>query len=241
MDSNFESYDFLASFERIDAILAASNANFQETASLPARDTLTFDNGFHALCTVLFIDIRNSSALPDIYETPALAKLYRAYISETVAVFNSHPMAKEINIVGDRVWAVYNTPEQADIDGVFGAIARTQSMLKLLNHKLGRFGYAGPIVCGQGVSYGPAIMIKGGHNGSAISDVVYVGDVVNRAAQLAAEANKGGAPPILLESDFQAQLSHELRRLTHYDHARGCYGARVRSPAMESWFVARGT
>jgi class 3 adenylate cyclase len=42
-----------------------------------------------------------------------------------------------------------------------------------------------PIRSGIGMSYGRALMIKAGFNGSGINDVVYMGDVVNRASKLA--------------------------------------------------------
>jgi class 3 adenylate cyclase len=110
MDSNYRAYEHVASFERVDEILAQPQTNFEEVPSLPDRDRLTFDNGFYANCSAMFVDLRDSSKLPDHYNRPALAKLYRAYISELAAIMNGTPMTREVNIVGDCVWAVFNTP-----------------------------------------------------------------------------------------------------------------------------------
>ncbi len=113
MDSNYKSYDYVASASRIDGILAQPRGNFEEVQKLPDRDDLTYTNGFYAYCSALFVDLRDSSTLPTHYNRPALAKLYRAYISELVAICNATPTAREINIVGDCVWAVYNTPSKS--------------------------------------------------------------------------------------------------------------------------------
>lgn len=236
MDSNYKPYDYKASFERLDSILAQSNSNFEERKSLPDRDELTFDNGFYANCTALFIDIRDSSKLPDLYNRPALAKLYRAFISEMVAVFNSHPKAREINIAGDCVWGLYNTPYKSDINTVFNLAAKANSLLMVLNCKLNLVGYTIPIKCGLGAAYGRALMIKAGQKGSTISDVVYMGDVVNEAAKLASQASKGTAWSFLMDSDFQCNISEDNKNLTSYDIARGCYAASVINIEMNKWF-----
>lgn len=97
-------------FATVDDILALSQSNYEEVKELPDRDRLTYTNGFYAYCSALFIDIRDSSKLPQFYRRPALAKVYRAHISESVAIMNSDEQAREINIVGDCVWGIFNTP-----------------------------------------------------------------------------------------------------------------------------------
>jgi hypothetical protein len=97
MDSNHKPYEYLASFNLLDGILDTPSTQFEEVDSLPDRDRLTFDNGFYAYCSALFVDIRESSELAKKYKRPALAKLYRAFISETVAVLNSLDVCREIN------------------------------------------------------------------------------------------------------------------------------------------------
>lgn len=59
-------------------------------------------------------------------------------------------------------------------------------MINVLNYELGKRGI-GPISVGIGVDYGRALMITAGYSGSGINDVVYMGDVVNRAAKLASK------------------------------------------------------
>ena len=63
---------------------------------------------------------------------PTLAKMYRAFLSECVAIMNSWNMCKEININGDCVWGVFETPRKTDIDNVCLVAAQLNSMGKIL-------------------------------------------------------------------------------------------------------------
>jgi class 3 adenylate cyclase len=236
MDSNFKPYNHISSALRIDGILAQPQANFEEVKKLPDRDDLTFTNGFYAYCAALFIDLRDSSTLPTHYNRPALARLYRAYISELVAICNSTPIAREINIVGDCVWAVYNTPSKTDMDIVFSLAYQANSLIKLLNYKLAKANYKQPIKAGIGMSYGRALMIKAGYNGSGIADVVYMGDVVNAAAKLAAKGSRDGNQPLMADQLFRQNLNDKNQGFMNYNNVLGCYAGSVVSTAMEDWY-----
>ncbi|WP_405766600.1 adenylate/guanylate cyclase domain-containing protein [Streptomyces sp. NBC_00080] len=237
MDSNHKPYNYVSSFSRIDDILSAPAGNYEETHELPDRDKLTYSNGFYAQCTAVFADIRKSSSLPEKYKRPKLAKLYRAYISEMVAIMNGSEQAREVNIVGDGVWAVFNTPNKSHIDDVFAMIARCNSLIKVLNYKLAKAGYSDPIAVGIGAAYGRALMIKAGYSGSGISDIVYMGDVVNKAAKLAAKGSSGFmVPPIMLDENFQCNLKEENKKLVERSWNYECYTADVVNVAMEDWY-----
>jgi len=125
MKSNHKIYNLESSRSRLDAYVDASNDSFEEVDEIPTRDKLTYSNGFYIKhCTALFVDIRNSSSLPEKYTRPRLAKIYRSYISEVVAVINSNPDCREVNIVGDSVYGVFNTPYKSDINEVFSTAAQ---------------------------------------------------------------------------------------------------------------------
>jgi class 3 adenylate cyclase len=237
MDSNHKTYNYISSFERLDGILAQSSSNYEEVKELPDRDRLTYLNGFYASCSALFVDIRESSKLPDLYKRPALAKLYRAFISEMVAVMNGSEQAREVNIVGDCVWAVYNTPLKKHIDNVFTTAAQANSLVMVLNYKLSKSGYSTPIKVGIGMSYGRALMIKAGYNGSGISDVVYMGDVVNEAAKLASHGNNGyAAPAMMIDDVFASNLNSDNAKLVTKERRRGCHTANAVNTAMNNWY-----
>lgn len=207
MDGNFKLYDHEKSSERIAEILDQPTGQFVETDALPDRDRLTFTNGFYGRCSAIFVDIRDSSSLTQTYKRPTLAKLYRAFISEMVAVLNSDPYVREVNIVGDCVWATYNTPRKRDISDVYTVACRANTLLELLNKHLIERGYDS-LSIGIGVDWGRVLMVKAGYNGSGLNDVVYMGDVVNRAAHLAGNAGRAKVPPdpIWVGADFFENL-----------------------------------
>ncbi|MCX5067700.1 adenylate/guanylate cyclase domain-containing protein [Micromonospora lupini] len=236
MDGKYRPYNYLASIERIDGYLKQPRGNFEEVDELPDRDRLTYTNGFHAQwCSALFVDIRDSSKLPDVYTRPALAKIYRAYISEMVAILSGVPKVHEVNIVGDGVWGVFNSSQKSDNDEVFSAAFKINSLLRILNHKMKTAGYETPIRVGIGVADGRALMIKAGFNGSGIHDVVYMGQVVNRAAKLASQGSKGLTPPIVLDEDFVVHLNGHNADLVHHDRRSGWYTSDAVSAVMDEW------
>jgi class 3 adenylate cyclase len=235
MDSNYRVYDYVASAKRIDDYLAQPAGNFEDVDSLPDRDRLTFTNGFYANCSAIFVDIRDSSSLPKHYNRPALAKPYRSYLSEMVAIFNSDPGTREVNIAGDAVWAVVNTPLQRDIDDVFAFAYTANSLMQLINKKLAAAGYDKPIKAGIGASWGRALMVKAGYSGSGINDVVYMGDVVNEAAHLAAKANEGWQDAIFVSGDFYGNLNDHNKGLLKYNQTHRCYSGNVIWKAMNEW------
>lgn len=175
MDGNYRYYNYVESFARLDEILSPGNTSFEEVDALPSRDRLTFTNGFYGYCTALFVDIRDSSRFPDAYQRRVLARIYRAFISETVAILNGEKTVREVNIVGDCVWAVYNTAQISDIDNVFSTATQVNILENVLAFKMEKAGLKTPIRFGIGLSYGRALMIKAGYKGSTINDVVYWG------------------------------------------------------------------
>ncbi len=241
MDSNHKPYDYEASFDRIRTILNQPDINYTEQDTLPDRDKLTFTNGFYANCSALFIDIRGSSKLPSKYRRPTLARLYRAYISEVVAILNSDAYCREVNIVGDGAWAVYNTPQKSDIDDIFSLAAKLVSMIKVLNCELGKRGID-PILVGIGLSYGRALMIKAGYAGSGLNDVVYMGDVVNAAAKLAAHGNETYSDkPIMVDDAFYQNLNDRNKALLSWSHLRSCWQGDAVNTVMEDWYQVNCT
>lgn len=220
MDGNYKPYDFRKSSERIRDILNQPSGTFQEVDGLPDRDKLTHTNGFYGTCSALFIDIRGSSGLTQKHKRPRLAKIYRSFISEMVAVLNADSYVREVNIVGDCVWAVYNTPLQSHIDDVFDIASQANTLKKLLNHHFEKKGID-PISIGIGADWGRALMIKAGYSGSGINEVIYMGDVVNSAAHLAHEAGRLGRSPIFVGSDFYGNLKKSNQGLLSSQYTQG--------------------
>lgn len=238
MDGNYRPYDWAASSDRIKAILDQSAGSFEEVDGLPDRDKLTFTNGFYGMCSAIFIDIRDSSGLTSKHKRPMLAKIYRSFISEMVAVLNSDPFVREVNIVGDCVWAAYKTTQVNHIDDVFAIAAQANTLLKLLNYHYEKAGIA-QLEIGIGVEYGRVLMIKAGFSGSGINDVVYMGDVVNQAAHLAHLAGRGwGSSPIFVGDVFYGNLNEHNQGLLQRQWTSGIGAVHRGEPVitdMDEW------
>lgn len=234
MEANHIAYDYLSSIDRINEILDASNDGFEEVDSIPARSRLTFTNGFYVNCTALFVDIRGSSTLPEKHTRPVLAKIYRAYLSEVAAVMNGNAACAEINITGDSVSGIFDTPYQTDINDVFGSAAQVSSVVDILNCRLAKKSFL-PISVGIGIAYGRALMIKAGYSGSSINDVVWMGEVVNQASKLCSNGSKNFNPEMIVSPVFYDNLNDANKALLSHDPLNDWYEGHVVNQVMEAW------
>lgn len=193
---------------RIREILDEGDQAFEELDHIPSSDKLTYSNGFYVYCTALFIDIRGSSKLPENHNRPVLAKIYRAYLSECVAVLNQDANCREVFINGDCVSGIFETPSKADIDSTFFRAAQLNTLMKLLNWRLEQKGYA-QLKCGIGIDYGRALMLKAGYKGHSINEIIWMGDVVNQASNLCHQGNKGSRKAIQVSPAIQQNITRD--------------------------------
>lgn len=230
MKSTGKAYDFNDSINRIEEILNSSDFNYEEKTEIPSRDTLTFNNGFYVYCTAIFIDMCDSSSLPNKHTKPVLAKIYKCFISELVALFNGSDICREVNIHGDCVWGVFNTTKKSDIDECINLSAKASSLINNLNCKLKKKGYS-QIQIRIGVDYGRALMIKAGHKGSSINDVVWMGDVVNKACHLA--NTKGFYNTTIISDAIFSNINDKYKELFKINYQLDCYTGEIIWPPYE--------
>jgi class 3 adenylate cyclase len=235
MESNHIAYDYLKSFDRIDKIISENDYSYEEFNYIPSRDKLTFNNGFYVDCSTMFVDIRGSSDLPSLHKRPKLAKLYRAYVSEIVAVINGNPLCVEVNIVGDCVSGIFDTKYQNGINSVFATAFTISSLISVMNCKFKKNDIE-TIRVGIGISYGRALMIKAGYNGSGINDVVWMGDVVNEASKLCSYGDKDGNGRIVVSSVFYSNLNQDNQKLLRMNYYPLYYHGDVGSEEMDEWY-----
>lgn len=232
-------YNFTDSFDRLQEILDSSET-FEQVDTVPNSDTLSYSNGYYFKCYAIFIDIRDSSTLPTKYQKRTLAKIYRAYISEVVALFQSSSNCKEINIVGDSVWGIYNSKTKDDVSEVFHAAYAACSIINTLNYKLCKKGID-PIKVGIGIDRGDALMILAGFKSSGINDVIYMGGVVNNASKLCSKGSKYGNGSIAISDDVYNDLEGKHNGTEYYqtffskNHLDGFYHASMVRTDMEAW------
>lgn len=228
-------YDYEKSKQRIKDFLNTSDVSYETLDYIPTRDQLTYSNGFYVNCTALFVDIRNSSKLSERYQRPSLARIYRSFISETVAIINGCELSVEIMIEGDCVWGIFNTTTKSNIDRVFETSAQISSLVETLNIEFKKKNYD-PIKIGIGIDYGRALMIQTGHKGSSINEVVWMGDVINSSAKLSGFGNK-------TQNDFETMISDAIYNnlCDHYksfmfkNTFRDCYHGSIVNILMNEW------
>lgn len=197
-------YNYLDSISRIDDYLNNHN-DYQECEDIPARNRLTYSNGFYVDCYAIFVDIRSSSKLPEQHQKRVLARIYRSYISELTAIMQDFSNCKEINIVGDCVSGIFSHNTKDDVMQPFQAAYTINGVVQILNHKLEQKGWS-PIKIGIGLASGKALMIQAGFKGSGLNDVVWMGDVVNQASNLCNIANKNGNEVIVVSNEVYDDL-----------------------------------
>ena len=235
---NTISYDVDKSSERIDEILNASNNNFCDVDDVPDRNSLTYKNGFYVNITAVFIDIVGSSDMTNNHKRPTLAKMYRAFLSECVAIMNSESTCKEININGECVWGVFDTPLRTDIDNAMCVVSKLNSLIGIMNYKLKRKNYS-ELMVGIGADYGMALMVKAGYSGSGINDVIWMGDVVNSACHLCNKAGRDVYDTILVSDSIYKNMTCDedkefLRKV--YVEGEICYQGNFVNTIMNDWY-----
>ncbi|RXI44189.1 adenylate/guanylate cyclase domain-containing protein [Clostridium tetani] len=230
-------YDVDKSSERMDAILDASSDNYCDKKSLPLRSDLTYKNGYYVKITAIFIDIVSSSEMTDEHKRPTLAKMYRVFLSECVAIMNAECNCKEININGDCVWGVFDTPKKSDVDEVISVAAKLNSMIKILNYKLRKKKYSETSI-GIGIDYGRALMVKAGYSGSGINDVIWMGDVVNSACHLCNKAGRDYREVIVISDIIYNNINEHNQSLfsSYADGWTTRYEGNIINTAMDNWY-----
>jgi class 3 adenylate cyclase len=236
MESSYSEFNLADSVERIDEILNGDDAFYEEKDELPSRDTLTFTNGFYVNCSALFVDMRGSSKLSEKHKNPTLAKIYRSYISELVALFRDNANIKEISIEGDCVWGIFDTPYQSNIASVFTTAGQISSLIDILNYKFAKKKIS-EITVGIGASFGRALMIKAGYKSSGVNEVAWMGALVAEAASLCSYGNRNPYldKRIMFSNDFQLNLNDNSKKLLEYNSLRNCYHGNIVNISMNKW------
>ena len=201
-------YDFENSRQRIDDMLNTSG-EYEYTDEIPSRESMTYENGYYVKCYALFVDIRDSSKLPETHRKPVLAKIYRSYISELTAIMQSYDTCKEVNIVGDCVNGIFTCHSKDDVLYPFSAAYTINGIIQVLNKKLEAKGY-NTIKIGIGIAKGDALMVQAGYKGSGLNDVIWMGNVVNSACHLCGSANKNGNSIINISAEVYDELEGKL-------------------------------
>jgi class 3 adenylate cyclase len=240
MEATYSDFNYKESIERMSEILDSSDASYVDQKGVPSRDKLTFTNGFYVDVTVLFVDTRESKTLSEKHARPVLAKIYRSYVSEVVAVLKGNSTVSEVYIEGDGVWAVFNTTTKPDVNSVFSTAAQVASLVDILNIKLSRKDYSA-INVGIGVDDGESLYIKAGYKGSSINEVVWIGRVIGNAASLCSNGNRTWRDrEVMVSKIVYGNLTDENKHLLEWNQERECYHGNVINIEMNKWVEKNG-
>jgi len=236
MKSDHVDYNLKNSVDRINQVIASRSSSYEERDKIPACNELTYTNGFYAKCTTICIEIRKTPEITDFYKNTELIKLYRTYISEVTAVMNGNPKCAEINMTGNRVLGVFDTPFQEDVDEVFSTRAKISSIIDIMNYKFKKNNIA-EITVGIGISFGKGLVVKTGYKGSSVSEVVWMGDVVEEATKLASYGNKEDNDRETMVSEIAYyNLNEENREMLSFNSVRNCFHGDIVNSYMNKWY-----
>ncbi len=138
---------------------------------------------------VLFVDIRGFTTMSEVLEPEQVVEILNSYLELTTqSIFKNKGTLDKF--VGDATMAVFNSPFDLD-DYVFRAVLAAwdivQGGIALEGELMKRFGRS--VGFGVGVNCGPAVV---GNIGCDFRmDFTAIGDTVNTAARLEANAKKG--------------------------------------------------
>ena len=157
--------------------------------------------------TLLFADIRGSTALGESMGAGAFHQLMGRFYQEMTNVLVAHDAVVD-KFVGDEVVALF-IPALTGADHAGHAVAAARDMLKATGHADATGPWA-PL--GIGIHTGPAYV---GSIGDTVTDFTALGDTVNVTARLASAA-AGGEILVSAETSTLAGLQPDLetRRLT---------------------------
>ena len=157
--------------------------------------------------TLLFADIRGSTALAESMEAGPFHRLMDRFYQEMTRVLVAHDAVVD-KFVGDEVVALF-IPALTGADHARHAVEAARDMLRATGHA----DAAGPWApLGIGIHTGPAYV---GSIGDTVTDFTALGDAVNVTARLASAA-AGGEILVSADASVLAGLQPDLesRRLT---------------------------
>ncbi|EYT94477.1 adenylate/guanylate cyclase domain-containing protein [Enterococcus mundtii] len=199
-------YDYKDRKIKLEEILDNMD-KINEVEILPRDENFTYKNGYKSWVSSIFIDIRNSTELIEKNSELNVAKVIRGFTSEIIEILRRDTdKLKEIGIRGDCVYAIYSSPKQKDIYDLADRAYYINTYLKMLNSLLSK-RHLPEITAGIGLATSQTLVVKAGRHSSGINNLVWIGESVSMACNLANIANKEIDNPILLSSMFYHNYS----------------------------------
>lgn len=199
----FKPYDYRSRKSKVEEILDNTD-EVQEVKKFPRDADFTYTNGYKAFAGAIFVDLRDSTTLFSEKTDVDIAKVIRGFTSEIIEILKKDAddtELKEIGIRGDCVYAIYSTPYKTDIADIATRAAYINTYMKMLNKLLQNRGLP-TIKAGIGLAANEVLAVKAGRKSSGINNLVWIGETVAKASNLADLGNKNSTSAIVMSSLF---------------------------------------
>ncbi len=222
-------FDYKTAKAKVLDILT-SKTTIEEKESIPKSESeFTYENGIRTWVGALFIDIRNSTNYFKDNNSEKVARVMRAFCSEIIYILRQNENYRQIGIRGDCVYAIYSVPHKEDIKQVLSDAIFVNTFQRMFQKILEQNKF--PLFeIGVGLGDNKDLVIKAGKEHSGINDYIWIGDAVVNAAKLAAQGNKDGFGPIVLDSCFYENIKgFDANNEFKYPH----YMTKKKSPILK--------
>lgn len=221
----FTDYDYKERKKKVEEILDNTDA-VNEVEKFPKDENFTYENGYKAWASAIFVDLRDSTSLFTSEDDVKTSKVIRGFTSEIIEILRQDTDKedlKEIGIRGDCVYGIYSTPFKTTVFDVGNRAVYINTYLKMLNKLLAERGLPS-IKAGIGLATSEILAVKAGRKHSGINNLVWIGNAVATAAKLSDLGNKNSIDPIVMSSVFY-QNYMDIKREDQ--------------PESESWWVKK--
>ena len=195
-----------------------SNFNYEESQK-QIEEILNSKNGVRTWVGAMFIDIRNSTDYFKENDAEKVARIIRAFTSETIGILKQNEKYVQIGIRGDCVYAIYSTPKEDDLNNILTDACFINTFQIMFQKILKRKGWP-TFEIGIGLGASKDLVIKAGKKGTGINDNIWIGDAVIDASKLSNEGNTNGIDSIVMDSCFYESIkdfdANDKFRNSHY-------------------------
>lgn len=224
-------YNFEESLSRIDQMLNFQLADENASSQIPPLIELPIKGGVITYCSVIQIEIKPS--LSDDYGK--LLAVYRAFLSEAVAILSSHSHIVDIKVLGSRLTAVFSTPFKNNIESMIDKAAMVNTLAQVVSKKAMGVGLPS-ILIRIGIDYGKAMLMRfGNYNISENMPVSlsWIGAPVEGASKLIDTPNHRWN--LWISSVVYQNLTEDYKKFFHHEVEFGDYGADIINTYMKNW------
>lgn len=224
-------YNFEESLSRIDQMLNLQTVEIEPLVSIPVLNEIPTKGGVIANCSIMQVEI----ITPPSREYGALLRVYRAFLSEAVAIVASHTHCVDVMIIGSRLTAAFSTPFKNNIQSLIDKTAMVNTLAQVISKKATGMGLPS-ITVRIGVDFGEAMLMRFGKydaNEQHPSGLAWMGNPVKKTAELIEKPNHD--MNIWISGVIYQNLSDDYKKFFHHDEEFGDYGADIINTNMKSW------